>query len=131
MLVLFLTVLIDLIGFGMIIPILPFAAPRFGATELDIALILVTYSVCGALASPLWGRLSDRWGRKKTLLSCLAGTSVCYVLLAFVTQLWMLYAVRIVAGCFTGNFGVASAYAADLSTPETQIGRASCRERVS
>ena len=104
MFVLFLTVLIDLIGFGMIIPILPFAAPRFGATELDIAMILVTYSVCGALASPLWGRLSDRWGRKKTLLACLAGTAACYGLLAMVTTLWALYAVRILAGCFTGNF---------------------------
>ena len=120
MFVLFLTVLIDLIGFGMIIPILPFAAPRFGATELDIAMILVTYSVCGALASPLWGRLSDRWGRKKTLLTCLAGTAACYGLLAMVTTLWALYAVRILAGCFTGNFGVASAYAADLSTPQTR-----------
>ena len=120
MFVLFLTVLIDLIGFGMIIPILPFAAPRFGATELDIAMILVTYSVCGALTSPLWGRLSDRWGRKKTLLACLAGTAACYGLLAMVTTLWALYAVRILAGCFTGNFGVASAYAADLSTPETR-----------
>lgn len=118
--VLFLTVLIDLIGFGMIIPILPFAAPRFGADALDIALILVAYSVCGALASPLWGRLSDRWGRKKTLLLCVAGGGVSYAMMAFVTQLWMLYAVRILAGSFSGNFGVASAMAADLSTPENR-----------
>lgn len=118
--VLFLTVLIDLIGFGMIIPILPFAAPRFGASELDIALILVAYSVCGALASPLWGRLSDRWGRKRTLLLCVAGGGLSYVLMAFVTQLWMLYAVRILAGSFSGNFGVASAMAADLSTPQNR-----------
>lgn len=118
--VLFLTVLIDLIGFGMIIPILPFAAPRFGASTLDIALILVAYSVCGALASPRWGRLSDRWGRKKTLLLCVAGGGVSYVLLAFVTKLWMLYAVRILAGSFSGNFGVASAMAADLSTPQNR-----------
>lgn len=118
--VLFLTVLIDLIGFGMIIPILPFAAPRFGASELDIALVLVAYSVCGALVSPLWGRLSDRWGRKKVLLLCVAGGGVSYVLLAFVTKLWMLYAVRILAGSFSGNFGVASAMAADLSTPQNR-----------
>lgn len=120
MLVLFMTVLIDLIGFGMIIPILPFAAPRFGASTLDIALIVVVYSVCGALVSPLWGRLSDRWGRKKTLLTCLAGTGFCYVLLGFASTLWMLYAVRILAGCFSGNFGVASAMAADMSTPQNR-----------
>lgn len=118
--VLFLTVLIDLIGFGMIIPILPFAAPRFGATELDIALLLVAYSVCGALTSAFWGKLSDRWGRKKTLLTCLAGGAFCSVLLGFVTQLWALYCVRILAGCFSGNFGVASAYAADMSTPQNR-----------
>ena len=70
----------------MIIPILPFAAPRFGASTLDIALIVVVYSVFGALVSPLWGRLSDRWGRKKTLLVCLAGSALCSLLLAFVAN---------------------------------------------
>ena len=120
MLVLFLTVLTDLIGFGMIIPILPFAAPRFGATNLDIALLLASYSVCGAIASPLWGRLSDRWSRKGTLLVCLAGGALASSLLAFASTLWMLYAVRILAGSFSGNFGVASAMAADLSTPQTR-----------
>lgn len=120
MLVLFLTVFIDLIGFGIIIPILPFAAPQFGASNLDIALIIVVYSVCGALVSPLWGRLSDRWGRKKTLLACLAGSALCSLMLAFVTTLFALYAVRVVAGFFSGNFGVATAMAADLSTPQNR-----------
>ena len=118
--VLFLTVLVDLIGFGMVIPILPFAAPRFGAGALDIALLLASYSVCGALASPLWGKLSDHWGRKKTLLVCLLGGAAASFSLAFVTELWMLYAARILAGSFSGNFGVASAMAADLSTPQTR-----------
>ena len=120
MFVLFLTVFIDLIGFGIIIPILPFAAPKLGASHLDIALIIVVYSICGALVSPLWGRLSDRWGRKKTLLVCLAGSAVCSLMLAFVTTLAALYLVRIVAGCFSGNFGVATAMAADLSTPQNR-----------
>lgn len=120
MFILFLTVLIDLIGFGMIIPILPFSAPQFGASTLDIALIIVVYSVCGALLSPLWGRLSDRWGRKKTLLVCLAGSAVCSLLLAFATTLAALYVVRVLAGCFSGNFGVAAAMAADLSTPQNR-----------
>ncbi len=116
--ILFLTVLIDLIGFGIIIPILPFMAPPLGASNLDIALIIAIYSVCGGLAGPYWGRLSDRIGRKPVLLMCLAGAASSYVLLAFSHTLVMLYVSRALAGLMAGNFGVASAMVADLSKPE-------------
>jgi len=116
--VLFLTVLIDLIGFGIIIPILPFMAPPLGASNLDIALIIAIYSVCGGLAGPYWGRLSDRIGRKPVMLICLAGAAASYVLLAFSHTLLMLYIARALAGVMAGNFGVASAMVADLCKPE-------------
>jgi MFS transporter, DHA1 family, tetracycline resistance protein len=118
--ILFATVLIDLIGFGIIIPILPFMAPALGASHFDIALILAVYSVCGGLVGPFWGRLSDRIGRKPVLLICLGGVGLSYVLLAFSTSLAALYGARILAGLMAGNFGVAAAMVADITTPENR-----------
>jgi MFS transporter, DHA1 family, tetracycline resistance protein len=115
--VLFLTVLIDLIGFGIIIPILPFMAPALGASNFDIALIIAIYSLFGGLVGPFWGKLSDRIGRKPVLLICLAGAALSYVLLAYANTLAMLYAARALAGVMAGNFGVASAMVADISKP--------------
>ncbi|HEY1075618.1 MAG TPA: MFS transporter, partial [Fontimonas sp.] len=112
------TVLIDLIGFGIIIPILPFMAPPLGASTFDIALIIAIYSVCGALVGPSWGKLSDRIGRKPVLIICLAGGALSYVLLAFSKTLAMLYVARALAGLMAGNFGVASAMIADIAKPE-------------
>ncbi|MGJ8668773.1 MAG: MFS transporter [Oceanococcus sp.] len=116
--ILFITVLIDLIGFGIIIPILPFMAPSLGATHFDIALIIAIYSLFGGLVGPFWGRLSDRIGRKPVLLICLGGAAVSYVLLAFSTTLTMLYISRALAGIMAGNFGVGSAMVADISEPQ-------------
>ena len=117
---LFVVVLIDLIGLGIIIPILPFLAPTLGASNLDIALIISIYSLCGGLASPYWGKLSDRIGRKPVILICLAGASASYVLLALAETLAALYLSRAIAGVMAGNFGVASAMIADLSKPENR-----------
>ena len=115
---LFATVLLDLIGFGIIIPILPFMAPTLGASNFDIAMLIAVYSLCGALIGPFWGRLSDRIGRKPVLLICLAGAALSYVLLAFASTLALLYASRILAGLMAGNFAVASAMVADISAPD-------------
>lgn len=116
--ILFVTVLIDLIGFGIIIPILPFMAPPLGATNFDIALIIAIYSIFGGMVGPFWGRLSDRIGRKPVLLICLAGAAASYILLAFSHTLAMLYVSRALAGLMAGNFGVASAMVADMTKPE-------------
>ena len=118
--ILFVTVLIDLIGFGIIIPILPFIAPPLGASNFDIALIIAIYSVFNGLAAPFWGRLSDRIGRKPVLLICLGGAAASYVLLAFAHTLVMLYVSRALAGAMAGNFGVASAMIADITRPENR-----------
>jgi len=116
--ILFFTVLIDLIGFGMVIPILPFMAPQFGASEFDIAMLIVAYSVCAGLVGGLWGKLSDRLGRKPVIIFCLLVTALSYALLAVATTLVAVYVARIVAGSVAGIYGVASAMVADLSSPE-------------
>ncbi len=118
MAILFFTVLIDLIGFGIIIPILPFMAPQLGATYTDIFMITAVYSLFTALFNPFWGKMSDRFGRKPILLTCLGGACLSYVALSFCTTLLGVYLVRAFAGVMAGNFGVASAMMADITSGE-------------
>lgn len=118
--VLFLTVVIDLIGFGIIIPIMPFMAPELGGNDMDIALIIIVYAVFAGICGPFWGRLSDRIGRKPVILTCLGGTALSYVLLAFSSSLWMVYLSRAFCGLMAGNFGVVSAMIADITSPENR-----------
>lgn len=117
---LFCVALLDLIGFGIVIPILPFLSPTLGATKFDIALIIVVYAVCSGAMSPFWGRLSDRWGRKRTLMLCLLGAAVSYIALAFAHALWMIFAARAFAGLMAGNLPVAAAMMADLTSLENR-----------
>lgn len=116
MAILFAVVLIDMIGFGIIIPILPFMSPELGADKLDIALIICTYALCAGLCGPFWGRLSDRIGRKRVIMICLVGGAVGYAMLGFASALWMLYTARAFAGLMAGNLGVASAMMADITS---------------
>ncbi|MEZ5570487.1 MAG: MFS transporter [Halioglobus sp.] len=118
--ILFCVILLDLIGFGIVIPILPFLSPTLGADKMDIALIIAIYAVCAGLCGPVWGRLSDRIGRKPVLMICLAGAACSYLMLGLASQLWMVYAARAFAGLMAGNFGVASAVVADITTPENR-----------
>ena len=118
--ILFLTVVIDLIGFGIMLPIVPFMAPQFGGTAMDIALIIAIYSIFAGLCGPFWGRMSDKFGRKPVILVCLAGAAAGYLMMAFATELWMLYFARAFAGLMAGNFGVAMAMISDISTPENR-----------
>ena len=117
---LFGVVLLDLIGFGIVIPILPFLSPQLGADKLDIAYIIVVYAVFSGLFGPLWGRLSDRIGRKPVIMICLAGAALSYVMLGLASELWMVYAARAFGGVMAGNFGVASAMMADITGPENR-----------
>lgn len=121
-LLLFTVVLLDMVGFGIVIPILPFVAPQLGASALDIALIIASYSLFGGISGPLWGKLSDRIGRKPVLMVCTAGAAVAYLLLAAAQDLWMIYAARAFAGVMAGNFGVASAMMADITPPAERSG---------
>lgn len=118
--ILFGVILLDLIGFGIIIPILPFLSPQLGADKMDIAFIIAVYAVFAGLSGPFWGRLSDRIGRKPVIMICLAGAALSYVMLGLATELWMIYAARAFAGVMAGNFGVASAMMADITSIENR-----------
>lgn len=118
--ILFGVILLDLIGFGIVIPILPFLSPTLGADKMDIALIIVTYAACAGLCGPVWGRLSDRVGRKPVIMICLAGSACAYLFLGLASELWMIFAARGFAGLVAGNFGVASAMIADITTPQNR-----------
>jgi MFS family permease len=113
----FLTVFIDLIGFGIIIPLLPLYAQQFGANGLTVGLLLMSYSLMQFFFAPMWGRLSDKIGRRPVLLLSLAASAVGYSIWGFSTSLLMLFVSRIVAGFGNANLAVAQAYIADV-TPE-------------
>jgi MFS transporter, DHA1 family, tetracycline resistance protein len=115
---LFLTVFVDLVGFGIIVPFLPFFAESLHAAPDEVTLLMTAFSLAQFVAAPLWGRLSDRVGRKPVLAATLFGLAAAYVWLAFAHSLAELFAARIFAGLMAGNIAVASAAAADLSTPE-------------
>ena len=117
MLPLFLIVLTDLIGFGIIIPLLPFYAEHFDATPATVGMLMATYSLTQFIAAPVWGRLSDRFGRRPVLLLGIAGAMFSYVWLAFAYRLWVLFAARAVGGLMAGNISAAFAYVADTTTP--------------
>ena len=115
---LFLIVLIDLIGFGLVIPLLPFYAVRFGATAPEVTWLLATYSLMQLFAAPLWGRLSDRFGRRPVLIVSMTASAAAYLWLGWANALWMLFAARALAGAGAGNIAAAQAYIADITKPE-------------
>ena len=109
---------IDTLGFGILIPLVPYMADRFGTAPQFITPVLGSYSLCQLLAAPWWGRLSDRYGRRPILMSSLAGACASYVLLAFAQNIWWLLVSRMLAGAMAGNIAAAFAYAADVSEPQ-------------
>jgi len=116
--ILFFIVFIDLVGFGIIIPLLPFYGEFHQATPATVGLLMATYSFTQFLAAPFWGRLSDRVGRRPVLLVSLAGAAVAYLWLGFAESLWMLFAARAVGGFMAGNISTAFAYVADVTRRE-------------
>jgi DHA1 family tetracycline resistance protein-like MFS transporter len=120
LLIIFLTILVNLIGFGIIIPLLPFYAETFGASPLTIGLLFATFSMAQLVASPLLGAWSDKWGRRPVLIFSLIGTVISFVMLAMAQSLPMLFAARIVDGLSGGNITTARAYIGDISTEENR-----------
>ena len=117
LLVIFLTIFVNLVGFGIIVPLLPFYAETFGASPLVIGLLFAVFSLCQLVASPLLGDLSDRWGRRPVLILSLAGTVASFVMLAVAQSLTMLFVARVVDGLSGGNISTARAYVADITEP--------------
>src|ERR1043166_1281123 len=122
LLVIFITVFIDLVGFGIVIPVLPFyaEATRFGATPSQVGLLFASYSVMQLVFAPVLGRLSDKYGRRPILLASLLGTALGFLILGFATTLWMLFIGRIIDGISGGNISTAQAYIADVTTKENR-----------
>ena len=118
--VIFVTVFIDLLGFGIIIPLLPFYAESFGASGLAIGLLGTSFSLMQFLFSPIWGRWSDRIGRKPIILVGLMGSCLSYLALALSTSLAMVFVARVIGGIAGANIPTAQAYIADVTTPENR-----------
>ncbi|MFC2088047.1 MFS transporter [Calditrichota bacterium] len=120
LLIIFLTIFIDLLGFGIIIPILPFYAEHFGASALQIGLLSMSYSLMQFIFAPVWGRISDRIGRRPVLLFCLAGTAIGHILFGFADSLIVLFISRSLTGIAAASIPVAMAYISDVTTPENR-----------
>ena len=122
--IVFLTVFIDLIGFGIVLPLLPIFAKNHDASGFTIGCLMAVYSAMQFLFAPVWGRLSDRIGRRPVLLISTAGAAISYVLFAIgcgqngMTALTILFVARIFAGICGANITVAQAYIADITPPE-------------
>ncbi len=110
-------IFVDLLGFGIIVPLLPFMALRLDAGPKEVTYLVATYSAALLLAAPFWGRVSDRIGRKPVLLVAFAGTGAAFTIMAFADHLWMLFLARGLAGLLSGDIAAAPAYVADI-TPE-------------
>ena len=116
--IVFTTVVIDLVGFGIVLPILPLWAENFGASPVQIGLITASYAVMQLLFAPVWGRLSDRYGRRPIILVSLAGSAVAALTIGLAGTLVVLFVARVVQGIAGASYAAAQAYVADVTTPE-------------
>ena len=120
LLFIFLTVFIDLLGFGIIIPLLPVYSDMYGATPFVLGILSGCFSGMQFLFAPMWGRLSDRIGRRPVLIGGLLGTAGSYLLFGFAGSMPLIFASRLLAGFFGANVSTAQAYVADVTTPENR-----------
>ncbi len=118
--ILFVVVFVDLLGFGMVIPVMPRYAAELGAPTAWIGLLLTGYSAMQFFFAPIWGRLSDRLGRRPVLLASIGMTAVGFVGYSLAPSFGWLLASRLFAGAATANLAIARAYVADVTTPENR-----------
>jgi MFS transporter, DHA1 family, multidrug resistance protein len=119
--ILFLVMFLVMIGFGIIIPVLPFYAEDMGANPTQLGLLMAVYSLMQLIFAPMWGRLSDKIGRKPVMMIGIAGLALSFFIQAISTQLWMLFAARIIGGILSSaNMPTAMAYVADITTEENR-----------
>lgn len=117
--------LINMLGFGVVVPLLPFYAKSFHAPPWQIALLFSAYAIGSFFGEPFWGRLSDRIGRKPLLISTVTGNCLCYLALAFAPNIYIAFAVRLLGGMASGNSSVVQGYIADVTPVEQRAGRMS------
>ena len=120
LLTIFLIVFIDLLGFGIILPLLPYIAEKYSAGPFQIGMLTATYSFFQLIAAPILGRLSDRYGRKKLLVISQFGSAIGYLILGLSGNLPLLFLSRIIDGITGGNISIAQAYIADVTTKENR-----------
>jgi DHA1 family tetracycline resistance protein-like MFS transporter len=116
----FLIVLVDLIGFALVIPLLPYYAAEYQASEFTVGLLIMAYSAMSMVGAPILGRFSDRWGRRPVLLVSIFGTFVGFLVLGFANTLALVFLSRIIDGLTGGNFAVAQAYVTDVTDDATR-----------
>jgi multidrug resistance protein len=109
---------VDMLGYGMVFPLLPFYAVRLGANAQIVGWMVASFSIAQVAVAPLWGRLSDKWGRRPPLLIGLAGSAVAFLIFGFADAIWLLFLSRIAQGASGGTTGVKQAYVADAVPPE-------------
>jgi multidrug resistance protein len=112
------TMLVDMIGFGIVLPLLPYYAVEFGASDWMVGPLIASFSVAQLIATPFWGKISDHYGRRPLILAGLAFSAVSYVLFGLATTVAVLFVSRIVQGASGGTIAVAQAYVADTTAPE-------------
>lgn len=120
LLVLIVTAFVDMVGLLMVIPLMPFYARDLGAGSLMVTILVVSFTAAQLLSAPLWGRFSDKYGRRPALLVGLGAAAVAYVVFAYATSIWLLLLSRIVQGAGGGTVGVIQAYVADSTEPDNR-----------
>ncbi|MDZ4678760.1 MAG: MFS transporter [Oligoflexia bacterium] len=118
--IVFLTIFIDLVGFGIVLPLSPFYAQHFGATAVTVGLLMASYSLMQFLFAPVWGGLSDRVGRRPIILMSLLGSTVSYFIFAMATNLSILFIARLFQGVFGANISATQAYVADVTDEKSR-----------
>ena len=114
----FLIVLVDILGYTIILPLLPFYSERMGASPFVVGLLISTYAVCQLVSGPIIGKMSDHAGRRPLLVVSQMGTLIGFVILSQATTLWLIFVSRIIDGLTAGNLSLAQAYIADVTEPQ-------------
>jgi len=115
-----LSILVDVLGYSMVLPLLPEIGQSFGAPEFLIGILIASNAFTALIFGPIWGKLSDNYGRKKTLLISQIGTGVSFLILALSPNFWVILFARILDGVFGGQIPIIRAYIADITTPKTR-----------
>jgi multidrug resistance protein len=120
LLILIITAFVDMVGLLMILPLMPFYARTLGASALMVTLLIISFTAAQLVSAPMWGRFSDRYGRRPALLIGLGAAAIAYVVFAFANSLWLLLLSRVVQGAGGGTVGVIQAYVADATEPKSR-----------